>query len=289
CAPLVKFSTDEWNDFIEMTDDHQLKHGETQQPLGENLFRSLSLEDLVKSFDNTINCCFPNELYENKNSNLNIKDDVHLKSLKQDLVATSRTWSELIENLRHSLLNELKLPHIEKSCQLAMSTINQFSIDKEISSIDDVEEDELREQLDMHSVIVPNISNLEPFLTAEQVISEIDFILQESCIDMTPDSGFSDDNSDMLDLRTRIHYLSNGENLDFGKRTYLKTQSVFSLNEIYEELESSVKELSDTLVQELAFRDELEFEKETKNTFISLVLSIQVCINIHIIQVKIFL
>jgi len=55
----------------------------------------------------------------------------------------------------------------------------------------------------------------------------------------------------------------------------LKGQSIYSLNELYEELDASVKELSGTLVQELATRDELEFEKETKNTFISLVHSIQ--------------
>lgn len=36
-----------------------------------------------------------------------------------------------------------------------------------------------------------------------------------------------------------------------------------------------IKELSETLIQELALRDELEYEKELKNTFISLLLSVQ--------------
>ncbi|CAF0900532.1 unnamed protein product [Didymodactylos carnosus] len=293
CAPLAKFSTDEGNDFIEVSDD-ELEHDKTQQSfgklftiyltgtamayiLGEHLFKSLSLEDLVKSFDDTINCCFPGELDENNISYHKIIDDIDIKPLKQDLTATPSMWSELIESLRHSLLSDLKLPHIAKNCQSAMNTINQFTLEKEIHSIDDVEEDELREQLDMHSVIVSNINNFEPFLTAEQVISEIDFILQESCTDMTPDSGFSDDNSDMLDLRTRVHHLPSLKIFKMSCLLYLdlKTQSIFSLNEIYEELEASVKELSETLVQQLAYRDELEFEKETKNTFISLILSIQ--------------
>jgi hypothetical protein len=116
----------------------------------------------------------------------------------------------------------------------------------DITSIDDLnedEEEELREQLDMHSIILS--SNHEPFLTAEQVISEIDFMLQ----DMTPDSGYCDDQSpsDILDLRTRrVKYLSasvNNEEFD------LKSQTIYSLNELYEELNTSVKELSSLLVQ----------------------------------------
>ncbi|CAF4719196.1 unnamed protein product, partial [Rotaria socialis] len=195
----------------------------------------------------------------------------------KDLVASSNTWSELIENLRTSLRHDLKLPNISQSCQIAMNSIyqqtNKTSVNEDdITSIDDLnedEEEELREQLDMHSVIIS--SNHEPFLTAEQVISEIDFMLQ----DMTPDSGYCDDQStsDILDLRTRrVKYLSSSVHND---EMDLKLQSTYSLNELYEELNASVKDLSNLLVQELAVRDELEYEKETKNTFISLVLSIQ--------------
>ncbi len=118
--------------------------------------------------------------------------------------------------------------------------------DDDITSIDDLnedEEEELREQLDMHSVIIT--SNHEPFLTAEQVISEIDFMLQ----DMTPDSGYCDDQSpsDILDICTkRVKYLSsNANNEEFN----LNSQTIYSLNELYEELNTSVKELSSLLVQ----------------------------------------
>jgi hypothetical protein len=156
------------------------------------------------------------------------------------------TWSELIENLRTSLRNDLKLPNISQSCQTAMHSIYQQTNESkfdDITSIDDLnedEEEELREQLDMHSVILS--SNHEPFLTAEQVISEIDFMLQ----DMTPDSGYCDDQStsDLLDLRIRrVKYLSSNEEFD------LKTQTIYSLNELYEELNASIKELSSLLVQ----------------------------------------
>ncbi|GBP22258.1 Fasciculation and elongation protein zeta-2 [Eumeta japonica] len=47
------------------------------------------------------------------------------------------------------------------------------------------------------------------------------------------------------------------------------------LTEVYMELESLIREFSETLIAELALRDELEYEKELKNTFISLLLAVQ--------------
>lgn len=51
--------------------------------------------------------------------------------------------------------------------------------------------------------------------------------------------------------------------------------SANSLSELYDELDAMVRELSEELVQELARRDELEYEKELKNQFIALLLAIQ--------------
>jgi len=48
-----------------------------------------------------------------------------------------------------------------------------------------------------------------------------------------------------------------------------------ALCELYDEMDSLVRELSEELVLELARRDELEYEKELKNQFISLLLSVQ--------------
>ena len=59
-------------------------------------------------------------------------------------------------------------------------------------------------------------------------------------------------------------------------RPELEKLNIYELNELIEQIELFTTELSDTLVQELALRDELEFEKETRNTFISLIMSIQV-------------
>ena len=45
--------------------------------------------------------------------------------------------------------------------------------------------------------------------------------------------------------------------------------------QILSDVEILVRELSEELVSDLSVRDELEYEKELKNTFISLLLSIQ--------------
>lgn len=51
--------------------------------------------------------------------------------------------------------------------------------------------------------------------------------------------------------------------------------TITQLNDIYMEMETLIREFSETLISELARRDELEYEKELKNTFISLLLAVQ--------------
>lgn len=55
----------------------------------------------------------------------------------------------------------------------------------------------------------------------------------------------------------------------------LKQLSSSQLTELFGEMESLVAALSETLIAELALRDELEYEKELKNQFISLLLAVQ--------------
>lgn len=51
--------------------------------------------------------------------------------------------------------------------------------------------------------------------------------------------------------------------------------TITQLNDIFMEMETLIQEFSETLISELARRDELEYEKELKNTFISLLLAVQ--------------
>jgi len=55
----------------------------------------------------------------------------------------------------------------------------------------------------------------------------------------------------------------------------LNEVSVCELNELLMELEAQIKENSEVLIAELAHRDELDYEKELKNSFISHLLAVQ--------------
>lgn len=55
----------------------------------------------------------------------------------------------------------------------------------------------------------------------------------------------------------------------------VRTLTVAELNERLEETETNIRRFSEELVQQLALRDELEFEKEVKNSFISALIDVQ--------------
>jgi len=67
----------------------------------------------------------------------------------------------------------------------------------------------------------------------------------------------------------------NSKSLMVPVKKSLQNLNIYELNDLIEQIEMNTKELSDILVNELNTKDELEFEKETKNTFISLLMSIQ--------------
>lgn len=55
----------------------------------------------------------------------------------------------------------------------------------------------------------------------------------------------------------------------------MRSLSIAKLNEHLDETETDVRRFSEELVQQLALRDELDFEKEVKNAFISALIDVQ--------------
>lgn len=55
----------------------------------------------------------------------------------------------------------------------------------------------------------------------------------------------------------------------------MQQYSLKQLSDLLGEMDSLISALSETLISELALRDELEYEKELKNQFISLLLAVQ--------------
>jgi len=144
-----------------------------------------------------------------------------------------------------------------RKVQLPVLSLNNNLQDE--SSDDLSSEDEaVANDLDLHTLILsgPNVDVEPP--TADEVIREIDDIMEEGTSnECTPDS----------DHHKEVHSPLLEEKL--------KTLNVTQLNEVYMELEMLIRDYSETLITELALRDELEFEKELKNSFISLLLAVQ--------------
>lgn len=129
------------------------------------------------------------------------------------------------------------------------------------------EDEAVASDLDMHSLILSGFcQETEPLKTAEEVIREIDDIMEETSSECSPDVETPEES---LQRKTKQVLYSP---LFHDK---LKTLSVSQLNELYMELELLIRDYSETLISELALRDELEYEKELKNTFISLLLAVQ--------------
>jgi len=151
------------------------------------------------------------------------------------------------------------------------------------------EDDIVRSDLDMHSLILtsnPQDSS-EPVKSADEVIKEIDEIIDAADVEeeeaeaaaaeaaaaaegTTPGGPTGSYLPNMMPLMSSRRVLSQalrGRNLE--------ELSLNELTQILSDIELLVRELSEELVADLGVRDELEYEKELKNTFVSLLLSIQ--------------
>ncbi|XP_037940504.1 fasciculation and elongation protein zeta-2-like [Teleopsis dalmanni] len=158
--------------------------------------------------------------------------------------------------------------------QMHMPTLNlgqkhqEGSLDVQTPGDDLTSEDEaIANDLDMHALILNglNSDHDEPIKSVEEVIKEIDDIMDEA--DSTEEQAERCE-SEVIEKAKEVL----GAPLYAEKLQYLNTTQ---LNELYMEMEVLIQELSETLINELALRDELEFEKELKNSFISLLLAVQ--------------
>ncbi|XP_028997101.1 fasciculation and elongation protein zeta-2 isoform X1 [Betta splendens] len=221
-----------------------------------------SMEDLVHDFDEKLTVCFRN--YNTATENIApIKPITEDNYLKDDEV-----WNALTDNYGNVMPVDWKTSHTRS---LHLPTLNLTEHEKlDNQSLDLSDDEELREQMDMHSIIVSCIND-EPLFTAEQVIEEIEEMMQES---PDPEDDESPSQSDLSMLSQDLHALKrSGSNTSYEDR--LRQLSVSELTETLEEVESAIRRYSEELIQALALRDELDYEKEVKNSFISLLIDVQ--------------
>ncbi|XP_061919039.1 fasciculation and elongation protein zeta-2-like isoform X1 [Entelurus aequoreus] len=232
-----------------------LEHGRNSTSPGE----SKSMQDPVDHFDETLSFCFGDV------STLAANADLVTDVCQNTLLQGDEIWTALTKSFGqvmpldwdHSRTRSLHMPSIFSEEKKATRDVTAEQSDDE----------ELREQLDMHSIIVSCIGE-EPLFTAEQVIEELEEMMQDS-----PDFE-AQQNPSQSDLSMLcVDVQQPDRSLSYQDR--VRMLNVAELNESLEETEASIRRFSEELVQQLALRDELVFEKEVKNSFISAFIDVQ--------------
>ncbi|CAO4380673.1 unnamed protein product [Caenorhabditis nigoni] len=245
-----------------------------------------SLEDLVGNFDEKIAACL-------KDHEVTTADIAPVQIRTQEEVMNeSQTWWTLTGNFGNIQPLDFGTSSICKKMAAALdsdSLKDDASTRRSMTNSDD--EDLLRQQMDVHQMIGHHHGSTDtggetPPQTADQVIEEIDEMLQ-SCdftgsmmTDRTMesvDSMYSSMRSPYpssiqsseadIKLRSAQALVSNPDNLQ--ELSYSKLVTLCA------EMEQLIRVYNESLVDELAHRDELDYEKEMKNSFISLLLAIQ--------------
>ncbi|XP_018541805.1 fasciculation and elongation protein zeta-2 isoform X2 [Lates calcarifer] len=238
-------------------DDLPELHDNSFSPGETGAFRSM--EDLVNDFDEKLSACF---------RNFNAKTDsiAPVSVISEDtLLQKDEIWNALTSNYGHVMPVDWKQ---SRTRSLHVPTFNLEEKTRKADVTAELSDDEeLREQLDMHSIIVSCLAE-EPLFTAEQVIEEIEEMMQDSP-DMEAAHNPSQSDLSMLSLDVQRSTSSSS----YEER--VRTLTVAELNERLEETETNIRRFSEELVQQLALRDELDFEKEVKNSFISALIDVQ--------------
>ncbi|XP_071326277.1 fasciculation and elongation protein zeta-2 isoform X1 [Trachinotus anak] len=232
-------------------------HDSSFSPGGAGAFRSM--EDLVNDFDEKLSVCF-------QNFNTETDSIAPVSVIAEDaLLEKDEIWEALTSNYGHVMPVDWKQ---SRTCSLQIPTFNLKEKTRKTDVTAELSDDEeLREQLDMHSIIVSCLAD-EPLFTAEQVIEEIEEMMQDSP-DMEAVHNPSQSDLSMLSLDVQ----RSASSPSYEQR--VRTLSVAELNERLEETETNIRRFSEELVQQLALRDELDFEKEVKNSFISALIDVQ--------------
>ncbi|XP_040287042.1 fasciculation and elongation protein zeta-1 isoform X1 [Bufo bufo] len=221
-----------------------------------------SMEDLVNEFDEKLNVCFRN--YNAKTENLApVKNHLQIQE-EEERLRDEEVWDALTDN--YNTLNGEKWR--EESEELLNGNLSDTEFHEK-------EEEELNEKSENDSGI-----NEDPLLTADQVIEEIEEMMQNS---PDPEEELDEEDNDLEEISSRsdtvllqeMQALSQNFNNNWTVEAGVEHLSIEELTQLLERVEHAICDYSEELVQHLARRDELEFEKEVKNSFITALLEVQ--------------
>ncbi|OWF51444.1 fasciculation and elongation protein zeta-2-like [Mizuhopecten yessoensis] len=271
-APLAKFENGDWNEYNEfqgVTDiqnsnkDYEKRRGldVTDNGGSDNFVDTFSgsLEDLVHTFDEKITKCF-----RNFEENVDTIAPVQIRT-QEEIMTDCQMWWTITGNFGNILPIDWSKSYAR---ELHAKVLNLGERKDCVSpNLDLSDDEELAQAFDMHSLIVSSLTqnDSDHVETAEEVISEIECMMQEPQ---------HDNPAELYPIET-VPYTTIKDSLPSYSEAELKGMSNTKLNEVLAEYEVIIKELSETLIRELALRDEYEYDKELKNQFISLLLTIQ--------------
>ncbi|KAK0171633.1 hypothetical protein PV328_005063 [Microctonus aethiopoides] len=231
-----------------------------------------SLEDLVNTFDEKITSCFRDYA-----TDVETLAPVQVRT-QEEIMNECQMWWTITGTFGNILPIDWSKSYARKMHMPALNLNEAPVASMERPELEDLssEDEAVATDLDMHALILSSSTDAshspeEPLKTAEEVLREIDDIMQEESPSM---ERSLDTDGSMLDTDEALE--RSREVL--GSPLYEKKLKQLSSSEligVLGEMEALVGALSETLIAELALRDELEFEKELKNQFISLLLAVQ--------------
>ncbi|KAJ8347582.1 hypothetical protein SKAU_G00261710 [Synaphobranchus kaupii] len=218
-----------------------------------------SMEDLVNEFDEKLNVCFHN--YDTKTEGLApVRNQSHVEE-DEERLQDEDVWDALTDNYLPSSGSSWDSPNSEM--------LNGNLSDQEVHEKEEEEMNERNENA--------NCLNEEPLITADQVIEEIVEMMEnspdpgETEEEEEEDSGHSSPQSNPP-LLEEIRFLSQATNNNCSYEG-LSLMPSSTLVGLLCRVEAAICQYSEEL--QLARRDELEFEKEVKNTFITALMEVQ--------------
>nr|CAH8827641.1 unnamed protein product [Trichobilharzia regenti] len=130
-------------------------------------------------------------------------------------------------------------------------------------NLDVLEDEDISYAFDHHSLVTSQLPDSYDDIvqTADEIIKEIDILMNNEDIPLSLCS--------MVQSECEQAFVSENIRSSWLHEEALQDLSLNELNAVLEELESCVREYSAILVQELAYREELDFEQEQKDIFIA--------------------
>ncbi|KAG8141435.1 hypothetical protein E2320_007057 [Naja naja] len=272
-----------------------------------------SMEDLVNEFDEKLNICFRN--YNAKTENLApVKNHFQIQEEEENL-QDEEVWDALTDNYIPSITEDSRDPNIEVlNCisdteihekeeeELNEKSENDSGINEEpLLTADQISHPQPKalrcvgNNVGVTIMAPPDgagdsfthpgaMKQEKPVLDYKplqpSVIEEIEEMMQNSPdpeeeeeILEKDDDGDISSQADSI-LLQEIQALSQSLNNNWSCEG-LGHMSVSELLELLDRVEGAIQDYSEELVQQLACRDELEFEKEVKNSFITILMEVQ--------------